>query len=162
VYEPIRWIDRYGWRPTCRNEKLGYFHFWREVGTRMGIRNIPPTCEAFEGWARAYERATFRYDKTNHKVGAATRDLFASWYPRPLAPAVRAAIHALLDDEMLEAFGFPRPLPGIRALINGALKMRGRIVRPNRTHPHGYEISSLGPPRLVSAETVERDRRGFA
>ena len=171
VYEPIRWIDRFGWRPTCRNEKLGYYHFWREVGTRMGIRDIPPTYEAFRDWADAYERKTFRYSETNRKIGAATRDLFASWYPRPLAPVVRAVIHALLDDAMLDAFGFPRPLPGARALIGGMLTLRGWIVRwlprrrkPNfftdrfnRTHPQGYDIGSLGPPGLVAAETRRHD-----
>ena len=166
IFEPIRWIDRYGWRPTCRNEKLGYYYFWRGVGTRMGIKDIPPSYEVFEEWSRDYEHRMFRFTETNQKVGAATRDLFASWYPRPLAPAVRWAIYALLDDTMLEAFGFPRPLPGTRGLINGILRLRGRIVRllpprrepdfftdrPNRTHSQGYEIGSLGPPRLVAAE----------
>ena len=166
IYEPIHWIDRYGWRPTCRSEKLGYYYFWREVGARMGIDDIPLTYETFEDWARAYERRTFRFTETNQKIGAATRDLFASWYPRPLAPVVRWAIYALLDDAMLEAFGFPRPLPGARGLIGSMLRLRGRIVRwlpprrkpnfftnrPNRTHSQGYEISSLGPPRLVAAE----------
>ena len=170
VFEPIRWIDRYGWRRTCSNEKLGYYHFWREVGTRMGIREIPPTYEGFQDWADAYERKTFRFSETNRKIGAATRDLFASWYPRPVAPLVRGAIYALLDDAMLDAFRFPRPLPGVRGMIRGMLALRGRIVRwlpprsepdfftsrPNRTHPRGYEIGSLGPPALVTAA----NRRG--
>jgi hypothetical protein len=166
IYVPIQWIDRYGWRPTCRVEKLGYYHFWRGVGTRMGIRAIPPTYEEFESWARTYELRTFRYSEANRKIGAATRDLFASWYPRPLAPVVRATVHALLDDAMLDAFGFPHPLPGTRGVIGGALKLRGRIVRwlparrkpnfftrrTNRTHARGYDIGSLGPPGLVAAE----------
>ena len=166
IYEPIRWIDRYAWRPTTRTEQLGYYHFWREVGTRMEIDDIPPTYEAFEDWARAYERRTFRYTETNQKIGTATRELFASWYPHTLAPVVRLVIHALLDDVMLDAFGFPRPLPGTRRLIGGILKLRGRIVRwlpprrkpnfftsrPNRTHSQGYEVGSLAPPELVAAE----------
>jgi len=166
IYEPIRWIDRYGWRPTCRNEKLGYFYFWRGVATRMGIHDIPLTCEDFENWSCAYERRTFRYTETNQRIGAATRDLFASWYPPLLAPVVRLAIYALLDDAMLDAFRFPRPLPGMRALISGVIRLRGRIVRwlpprrkpnffthrPNRTHSQGYQINSLGPPSLVAAE----------
>ncbi len=131
----------------------------------MGIRDIPPSYEGFERWSRDYERKTFQYTETNQHIGAATRDLFASWYPRSLAPVVRQAIYALLDDEMLDAFGFPRPIPGVRALISGALKIRARIVRfmpprrepnfftdrPNWTHRRGYEIESLGPPRLVAA-----------
>jgi len=167
IYEPVRWIDRYGWRPTCRNEKLGYYYFWRGVGARMRIESIPPSYEAFEAWAREYEARTFRFAATNARIGAATRDLFASWYPRPLAPIVRLAIYALLDDAMLDAFGFPRPLPGTRTLVGGALKLRGGIVRwlpprreasffmdrPNRTHAHGYEIRALGPPRLLAEES---------
>ncbi len=166
IYEPIRWIDRFGWRPTCLNEKLGYYHFWRQVGIRMGIEHIPPSYEAFEEWSRAYEKKTFRYTETNRNIGAATRDLFASWYPRPLVPLVRQAIHALLDNEMLDAFGFPRPMPGVRALIGGILRARARIVRwmpprrepnfftdrPNRTHLQGYSIDALGPPRLIQAQ----------
>lgn len=166
IFEPIRWIDRYAWRPTCPTEKLGYYYFWRGVGTRMGILDIPQTYEAFENWASDYEQLTFRYSETNRKIGSATRDLFASWYPTPLRPFVRQAIYALLDDVMLDAFAFPRPLPGMRGIISGALKLRGHLVRwlpprqrpnfftdrPNRTHTQGYKIDSLGPPALVAAE----------
>lgn len=179
VHEPIRWIDRYGWRPTCRTERLGYYHFWREVGTRMGIRDIPPSHEAFEGWARAYEERMFRRAESNRKIGIATRELFASWYPRPLTPLVRRAIHALLDDAVRDAFGFPRPSPILRGSIDAALKLRARVVRrlpprrepnfftdrPNRSHPPDYDIDSLGPPRLIEVRgkrSVERLRRSDA
>lgn len=132
----------------------------------MGIHDIPLTYEAFEDWARSYERTTFQFTATNQKIGAATRDLFVSWYPKLFAPVVRQSIHALLDDAMLDAFGFPRPLPGTRGLIGAALRLRGRIVRrlpprskpnfftnrPNRTHSQGYNIDSLGPPALVAAQ----------
>jgi mpaB/rubber oxygenase-like protein len=166
IYEPIRWIDRYCWRPTCLQEKLGYYWFWREVGGRMGIRDIPPSYEAFEAWAGNYERAQFRYTEENRGIGTATRELFASWYPSFSRPLVRQAIHALLDDAMLAAFGFPRPLPLSRQAVGAVLELRGRLVRwlpprrapnfftdrPNRTHPAGYRIADLGPPRLVARE----------
>jgi hypothetical protein len=165
IYEPVKWIDRYGWRPTCENEKQGYYWFWREIGARMHIRDIPPSYAEFESWARDYERRTFVYADSNHRVGSATRDLFASWAPGLLAPLVRQGIHALLDDDMLRAFGFPQPLPGLRAMLQGTLKLRGRLVRwlpprrkphfftddHNRTWPDGYEIRELGPPRLLDA-----------
>jgi hypothetical protein len=170
VYEPIRWIDRYGWRPTCANERLGYYWFWRRIGEGMGIRAIPPTFEAFEAWARAFERATFRFTESNQRVGTATRDLFAGWYPRLLAPVVHRSIYALLDDAMLAAFGFPRPHPALRRILGGALAARGRLIRffpprrtpnfftdrRNRTHPKGYEIQGLGPERLRAA-SARRD-----
>jgi hypothetical protein len=166
IFEPVRWIDAFCWRKLCDHERLAYYHFWREVGERMGIRDIPASYEAFERWSRDYEESTFRFADSNRRIGTATRDLFASWFPRLVAPAVHYGIYALLDDEMLTAFGFPRPLPGTRALVRGALKLRGRVVRwlpprraphfftdyPNRTHPDGYRIGDLGPPRLVRTE----------
>ena len=166
IYEPIRWFDTVGWRPTCRNERLGYYWFWREIGTRMGITGIPDSYEAFEEWKNRYEREQFRFAETNHRVGASTRDLFASWFPRVFTPIVRYSIYAMLDDSMLQAFDFPKPLPLTRSLLRGSLKLRGAFVRflparrtphfftddRNRTHPNGYEVSTLGPPKLVAAE----------
>jgi hypothetical protein len=171
IYEPVRWIDAFGWRRTSLNERLGYYFFWREVGTRMGIRNIPATYDAFEAWSRAYERAQFRFAETNQRIGAATRDLFAAWFPRILTPIVHYSIYALLDPPTIAAFGFPKPLPLSRPLVRAALKLRGRIVRwlpprrrprfftdeRNRTYPRGYRISALGPPRLVAAEKRRAD-----
>lgn len=167
IYEPIRWIDAVGWRQTSSHEKLAYYFFWREVGKRMGIADIPPSYEAFEAWSRAYEREQFRFAETNQRVGSATRDLFASWCPRIFTPVVRYGVYAMLDEAMISSFGFPKPLPLTRRLLRGALQLRGRLVRwlpprrtahfftdeRNRTHPLGYEISRLGPERLVAAET---------
>src|SRR5215471_3256072 len=56
VYEPIRWNARFGWRPLCEHERLAYFHFWREVGRRMGLRDLPADYAAFERFNREYER----------------------------------------------------------------------------------------------------------
>jgi hypothetical protein len=166
IYEPIRWMDRYGWRPMSRNERLASYYFWREVGRRMGIRDIPGSYEEFERFAADYEGENFRFAETNQRIGAATRDLFASWFPRLFTPLVRAGIYALLDDAMLAAFSFPKPLPAMRRLAGFSLRARGRIVRllparrkpnfftdrRNRSYPDGYQIGQLKPP--------DGDRRG--
>ena len=166
IYEPVRWIDAFGWRPTSAHERLGYYCFWREVGVRMGIVGIPTSYDAFEAWSRAYERRHFQFAATSRRVASSTRDLFASWAPRLTRPVVRAGIYAMLDDAMLASFGFPTPPPLARRLVRGALKLRGRIVRwlpPRReahffidgripTYADGYRISEIGPPRLIAAE----------
>jgi hypothetical protein len=166
IYEPVRWINAVGWRKTSANERLGYYYFWRAVGMRMGIREIPASYEAFEAWSRAYERDHFRFAVSNQRVGTVTRDLFASWFPGILGPVVRYAIYAMLDDAAIAAFGFPRPLPLTRPLLKTALQVRSGVLRwlpprrvphfftdsRNRTHPAGYRIGALGPPRLVAAQ----------
>lgn len=74
----------------------------------MGITDIPPSYDAFETWSRAYEREHFRFTETNQRVGTATRDLFASWFPGLLTPLVRYGIYAMLDEAMISSFGFPQ------------------------------------------------------
>lgn len=80
---------------------------------------------------------------------------------------VHYSIYALLDDAMLAAFGFPRPLPLWRPVVSGALHLRGWPVRwlparrtpnfvnvrRNRSWPRGYRIAELGPPRMVEGES---------
>jgi hypothetical protein len=163
IFEPIRWNARFGWRLMCAQERLGMFYFWREVGCRMNIKDIPTDYAVLERYNVEYERSHYRYTDTNQRVGAATRDLFLSWFPRLVRPLVRPAIYAMMDDPILVAFGFPRPSPVTRRLVTGALKTRARLLRwlPRRRRPrlrtemkhptylHGYRIEDLGPPAPV-------------
>ncbi len=162
VYEPIRWNERFGWRLMCEQERLGYFYFWREVGRRMYIRDIPADSHAFEHFNREYERQHYCFTDANRRVGTATRELFVSWFPSFLSPAVRSIIHALLDDAVIDAFGFPRPSRFMRWLVPAALRLRALLVRflPPRRRPRlrtemrrpgyaaGYTIDQLGPPGI--------------
>jgi hypothetical protein len=147
----------------CETERQAFFHFWREVGRRMNIKEIPEDYTSFEAFNRAYEREQFRYSKSNHRVGEATRELFVSWFPRPLSPLVRATIHAMLDDPLIEAFGFPKPSRLMRAFVRNGLRLRGMLsgLLPARrrprlrtemrhpSYPSGYTIEALGPPKVA-------------
>ena len=174
VFEPIRWNARFGWRPLAEQERLGYFHFWRQVGRRMGIREIPTDFDEFERFNQDYERRHFRLTEPGRRVSTATRELFVGWLPRPLAPAVRSAIHALLDDPLREAFGFPRAPRLVRGLVSGGLRLRARALRllpPRRrprlrtglrhpSYPHGYTIDRLGPPGEPNPVLPRRPAQG--
>jgi hypothetical protein len=160
IFEPIRWNHRFGWRSMCENERLAYFHFWRAVGHRMNIKDIPRDYSVFEGFNRDYEQRHYRFTETNRRVGVATRELFVSWFPRMVAPLVRSSIHALLDDRLLDAFGLPPPAAAVRWLVPKALLLRGYLagclparrrprLRTEMDHPtyrQGYRIDQLGPP----------------
>ena len=160
TFEPHRWVERFGWRPFTENEQAAGFVFWSEVGRRMNTKDIPPTVEAFEAFNIAYEREHFHYTPSNERVGAATVEVFASWYPVFTRPMVRESIYALLDDPLREAFGFPKPSSAVIALAERGLKLRGQMIRrffpprkspfllteaPNRTYPQGYALTKLGP-----------------
>jgi dephospho-CoA kinase len=46
VAEPIRWLERYGWRPLNEPERQALFRFWLRVGARMGLHGLPGNLEA--------------------------------------------------------------------------------------------------------------------
>jgi len=159
VFEPIRWNERFGWRPLLPEEKLAAYHFWREIARRMAIRDVPEDYASLERYYDAYPLRHYRFAPENRALAVATRDLLLGWYlPKPLWPVGRPFVHALLDDRLLDAVGLTAPHPLVRRLAEGAIRLRSRIVRRlpprrgprlitrqrHRTYPHGYSIDELG------------------
>lgn len=171
IYEPLEWIDSFGWRRLHPHERLAAFHFYRGVGQRMNIADIPEDMGDFRRWRDDYEEQTFRYDPDNEKIGTYTLDLMCSWYPTPLRPAVRRAVLALVDDDMTRAFGFPRQPAALRRAGHAALRARSKVVRwlpvrreeygttgtENRTYPGypvGYRPADLGAHPIMPRERL--------
>ncbi|MEU8977114.1 oxygenase MpaB family protein [Streptomyces sp. NPDC048309] len=159
VVMPKRWIEAYGWRRMSRHEIIASTVHYGTLGRYMGIKNIPESYEDFEDCLDAYEEAHFGWDEGARRVSDATLDLMASWYPRALAPLLRASTLALLDASLLRAFRYEPPGPATRALVRRAVRARGRLVRlmPPRRAPHfarqnweikgyrdGYRVADLG------------------
>lgn len=158
VFEPIRWARAYGARQPTHHENLANFHFWREVGIRMGIENIPESIEAFEAFNIAHEAQYFAYDDANRTIAEATLGVFLGWFPSMLHPLIRPALYALMDDPLLDAFGYPRQPGWWRALVRGGLRFKGHVrglfpsrrrpyhftELPNRTYPDGFTPADLG------------------
>jgi hypothetical protein len=164
VFDPIAWVDNYGWRPLHPHEKLAAYHYYHEVGARMGIRDIPDSYDQFKDFKVAYESRCFVFAESNREIGEYTVDLFAAWFPRFLRPTVRLAVRGMLDPPMLRAFGM-RPAPAVVGRLGRAgLRARARAVRwllPPRTtstlavmpgnrtypgYPEGYRPGDLGAP----------------
>lgn len=154
VYDPIDWLARYGWRPLLDAEKLAAFHYYREVGRRMGVRGIPSSFAEFRSFKVGYEAAHFRFTDTNRRVGLYTVGLFASWFPRPLRPLARLGVRSMLDPAMLRAFGF-RPAPRwVTAVGVGGLRLRGTLLGWGRR-------AHVIPPRKVSRLAREARNRTY-
>jgi uncharacterized protein (DUF2236 family) len=163
-----------------RHETVASAVHYRTLGRHMGIKDIPGTYEEFEACLDAYEEAHFAWDEDARRVSDATLALMASWYPRPLAPVLRTATLALLDEPLLRAFRYAPPSAATLACVRRAVRLRGRVVRllPPRRAPHharqnweikgypnGYRLGELGtrpvpgargcPVRQVDTPAVE-------
>ncbi|MFG2137956.1 oxygenase MpaB family protein [Streptomyces sp. NPDC048650] len=158
VVVPERWIGQYGWRRLSEHEKHAMAAYYRTLGRHLGITELPQTFQDFSRCLEDYEEAHFGWDEGARRVSDATLDLMAGWYG-PLAPLVRGASTALLDDTLLDTFRYERPAPAVRKAVRGALKLRARVVRllPPRRKPHyarqnpeikgypnGFRVAGLG------------------
>jgi hypothetical protein len=156
---PMRWLERYGWRPVSRTERRAAYLYHRELGRRMGIKDWPDGYDEVAAFLDAYEAERFARTPGGVRTAVATRELFVSWFPRPLAPLMRIGVHALLDPPLLEAFGFTPAPAWVVAAADRALRVRAWVVRampPRRElklpraqptikgYPIGYDIELLG------------------
>ena len=159
VFEPIRWIERFGWRTLRDNEIQGILRFYSELGHRMNIKEIPKNRDSFEQYNIEYERTHFKYAEANYHIGSATRNLLLSFYlPKFLWPLGKPFINAMMDAPLCEAFGFYKVPDQFQYFVKNSLKLRGKLLRyfPERRHPRlgtrvkrqtypkGYQIEELG------------------
>ena len=96
VCEPIRWLDRFGRRRMTGNEQKAWFLYYRGLGERMGIREIPDELANLMQWNVGYEADNFRFSETNRQISAVTSDLLLGFYvPRWLFWAGRPVVRRL-------------------------------------------------------------------
>jgi len=134
IFEPIRWVERFGWRPMTANEKQAFFRYYCELGRLMGIQNIPTNYAEFEQFNLAYEREQFKFAASNRAIGDATVNLLLGMYaPKLLWPLLRPAAYALMDEPLLDAFGYPHPPQWLRQQVSTLLRLRARLLARKRS-----------------------------
>jgi hypothetical protein len=159
VTEPKHWLDRFGRRPLTTHEIEATVHYYRALGSKMGISNIPQGFSDFDTYKTAYEAEHFQYAPSNGEIAGATRDLLLSFYlPQRLIPLGRPIVHALCDAPLRHAMGFPHPACWLEHFAITALKTRAQLIRllparrrprlvserRRKTYPNGYRIDQLG------------------
>lgn len=159
VVEPVTWLSRFGKRPMRPTELEACVAYYKALGTKMGIRDIPNTFADFKTYQQSYETRHFRFAETNAEIGSLTRDLLLSMYvPSWLVASCRPIVHAVCDENLRRAMGFADPPRWLERTVHVALLVRARAVRalPARrrprlltkrkrpTYPSGYRIGELG------------------
>jgi len=155
----IQVVDRYGWRPMTDDERQSTVDWYRELGARMGVTDVPTTYPAFERFFRDYEVTHLRRTEIGDRLMAVTRDVALSPVPRLLRPAAAAAASVVVDEPARSALGLPSPGAVTTAAVRAALHLRGVRQRrrgapsstwfvPGASHgdyPSGYTVDDLGP-----------------
>ena len=158
IYEPIRWIGRFGWRPLNERECLALFYFWRAVSA---CTSIP---------SRANTTSSNGSTPSTSGEISATRKPTAAWAPprgrcSPAAPLWRCARSSTEQSTRCSmtrssrllvsssrrascAASLPRR-SDCAAGLQGGCRTEGGHAFAQRSlapgYPMGYEIARLGP-----------------
>lgn len=124
VFYPIDWLRQFGWRPLTASEEVALFYFFREVGKRMNLTNIPDSLAALRAFTDAYETTHFRYTESNRRIADATVKIVQGWFPALLHPLVQPTFAALIDDKLRMAFGYQKPPARFSDLTISTLRLR--------------------------------------
>ncbi|MFD1141053.1 oxygenase MpaB family protein [Larkinella insperata] len=167
IFYPINWINRYGWRKLTPAEERAFFLFFREVGQRMNLTDVPQSLPELRTFTDDYEAEHFRYDEVNRRLADATVRIVQGWLPGPLRFGVKPVFAALINDKLREAFGYERPPRWFSGLLEGALWLRKIPLRwitfkpyptlventLHRSYRSGLPaVEELGPTKLLQKE----------
>ncbi|GLY32735.1 oxygenase MpaB family protein [Kineosporia sp. NBRC 101731] len=156
----IRTIMTVGWRPITEAEKQVVIDWHLELGTRMGITDVPTDFAAYDAWFAAYEARMLRRTEAGEQLRDLALGVLCTPIPRPLRGVTKALIPVLIDEPARSALGFRRPNLMARSAVAMILGVRARrrrrngppapfftIGAPNITYPDGWTLDDLGPHR---------------
>ncbi|MFD2571958.1 oxygenase MpaB family protein [Spirosoma soli] len=164
IFYPINWVNQYGWRKLTPAEELSIFYFFRAVGERMNLTDLPDSIAELRAFTDAYEDRYFRYTESNRRIADATVSIVKGWFPNFLRPLVQPAVAAMISPKLRDAFGYVTPPGWFTALIAGGLWIRKFPLRwltfkpyPSlvqhttfRHYPDGPpDIEAVGPEKLL-------------
>jgi dephospho-CoA kinase len=173
VAEPIRWLELYGWRPLKEPEQQALFRFWRRVGVRMGLADLPASLEELLALNERVEDEAFRPAASNRRIAEATLAMLLTDWPPPLRPALAGLLRGLLEPDVSRALRWPAAPTWRRNLVRAGLRCRSRVangwqrLRPPRvshfysqsptpSYGESFELEQLGPPAML--ERLARPR----
>ncbi|KAI5071377.1 hypothetical protein GOP47_0013628 [Adiantum capillus-veneris] len=108
IIMPMEWISMYGYRDLTEVEKNTIFTLWHDIGTRMGIRNIPSSIQDIASYKQSYESKYMVYNDTNKEIAELTLGLLLGGVLVVLRPVVCRLIFAFMDDRLRKAMGYPK------------------------------------------------------
>ncbi|KAL3443574.1 hypothetical protein BJX65DRAFT_298215 [Aspergillus insuetus] len=146
ILEPPRWIDAFEWRPLTEMERVALFIYWKEIGNRMGMRNIPDTLAALQRWTTDYQAENMRYAETNRMCVTATLNLFVKPLPGFLQPAGKCIVACFLESHVRPTLGLQDPPKLLEAAVGFFFHVRAFCIR-HFFLPRFREMNVLGKER---------------
>lgn len=152
MFEPTRLLALVGASPLTTTEDQARFVFWRNLGQRLGIENIPATSEELYAWMLDYERDNGCYTASAGRIATALRgEWVRRQLPAPLRPMGGSVVDALIDPNLGTALGIDQPNVAARRFVHttirGYLALLGERTPSARRYTTGFGASGHAPRR---------------
>lgn len=161
IVVPTRWIEHHGWRPMLHAERVATLTFYRELGRRMNIHNLPDTYEEAAALLDGYETTHLAPSSAGNILMGSTLVLFQNRLPKYLQSYTPILVSALVEDPAIAAaLGLPKPKRLIMGVVHIYYRLRNFRLRRlpattkpvftpgqpmHHVYPDGYELGQLGP-----------------
>ncbi|KAL4884180.1 hypothetical protein BJY04DRAFT_225985 [Aspergillus karnatakaensis] len=129
VLEPLRWIDRFEWRPLLHIERVAVFVYWREIALRMGMTGVPETLDELGRWVEGYEREHMHFAASNKLCCEATVGLYVRALPSWLKGFGGSVVASLVEARVRPLLGMREPKAWVVWLVEGVLDIRAWLIR---------------------------------
>lgn len=167
VLEPQRWIETYEWRPMTSLEKDATYIYWKEIGNRMGMKDIPATLKDCEKWTEEFEKTNIYYCESNRICAECAMNMSLKNVPGFMRGFVRHVIASFLEENVRDAIGISSPPPWIANLVGFCFWTRGWLIqnlflprlapldmRAERSSDGRYHSKLLGPEPWYIKDTM--------
>ncbi|KAM0749847.1 hypothetical protein T439DRAFT_326739 [Meredithblackwellia eburnea MCA 4105] len=129
MLEPYVWSSQYEWRPITPLEEMAFFVFFKEIGRRMGIKDIPNEISELQEWAENYESINMVPNERCRDVAEATTKLLLHNAPKFLHSFGEKVVACLLYDRLRESIMVPPPPALLKSFMINSLKVRAFFLR---------------------------------
>ncbi|KAL2914828.1 hypothetical protein HK105_205570 [Polyrhizophydium stewartii] len=121
IVQPVRLIERFGWRRLHPNEVKAHVILWRAIGQNMGVQDIPTSLAEIDHWATEYEMAHAKHSDEAKRLSEASIALFLSQQPAIVRPLARQMLATFFPPHIRAAIGLESPMPGITAATHAGM-----------------------------------------
>ena len=133
IVVPIHFITKYGYRNLHPKEILASYIVWKDIGIKMGIKDIPNSYIEIETYMFTYESKYMKYHIDNNTLGNATIELFLSDIPHCLKwcldPVGKVFITSICGIQLNIAMGFKQPSKILEWFCCTCIKSLGWFTR---------------------------------
>ena len=117
--EPLRFNQRFGFRPLHERDLGVLLEFWMLVGTRMGIAELQPSLSAWRDFQASYEARHQGPTREGQALArAALYEVVRLVIPRGMQNLTRQILLGTMEPRVREVLGLPRPVMGTAASLS--------------------------------------------